>query len=133
MPAPGVPLSVPVPLPLSTNVTPAGSATPPIVRAAAGNPLVVTVKDPSVPTVNVVLAALVIAGAWLTFSVKACVPSGSTPFAAVKVSAYVPPVPPAGVPLKRAGAVAVVHERHARGQRPAHRRAPASGSRWSSR
>jgi hypothetical protein len=77
VPAPGVPVSVPVPLPLSTNETPAGSATPPRASAAAGNPLVVTVNDPSVPTVNVVLAALVIAGAWLTFSVKACVPSAA--------------------------------------------------------
>ena len=47
----------------------------------------VTVKDPAAPTVNVVLAALVIAGAWLTFSVKACVPFGRTPLAAVKVIA----------------------------------------------
>ncbi len=46
----------------------------------------VTVNDPAAPTVNVVLAALVIAGAWLTVSVKACVPSGRTPFAAVNVS-----------------------------------------------
>ena len=40
---------------------------------------------PGAPTVNVVLAALVIAGAWLTFSVKACVPFGSTPLVAVNV------------------------------------------------
>ena len=46
MPAAGVPLNVPVPLPLSTKVTPAGSATPPIASAGAGNPLVVTVNDP---------------------------------------------------------------------------------------
>ena len=54
---------MPVPLPLSTNSTPAGSATPPRDSAAAGNPLVVTVNDPKAPTVNVVLAALVIVGA----------------------------------------------------------------------
>ena len=63
MPAPGVPLSVPVPLPLSTNTSPAGSGAPPRVRDGAGNPLVVTVNDPAAPTVNVALAALVIAGA----------------------------------------------------------------------
>ena len=32
--------------------------------------MVVTVKLPAVPTVNVVLLALVIAGAWFTVSVK---------------------------------------------------------------
>jgi hypothetical protein len=45
----------------------------------------VTVNDPAVPTVNVVLLALVIAGAWFTVSVKVCVALGPTPFAAVKV------------------------------------------------
>ena len=39
-------------------------------------PVAVTVNDPAVPTVNVVLAALVNAGAWLTVSVKLCVASG---------------------------------------------------------
>ena len=73
-----------------------------------GNPVVVTVKLPGVPTVNAVAAALVMAGAWLTFSVKACDPFGRMPLVAVKVSARAPPVPAAGVPLKRAGAVAVV-------------------------
>ncbi len=55
--------------------------------AGAGNPLVVTVKLPGVPTVNAVAAALVMAGAWLTVSVKACTASVATPFAAVKVMA----------------------------------------------
>ena len=85
MPAAGVPLNVPVPLPLSTNVTPAGSVAPPSVRDGAGNPVVVTMKFPAAPIVNVVLAALVIAGAWRTFSVKACVAVGRTPLAAVKL------------------------------------------------
>ena len=51
-----------VPLPLSVNVTPVGSA-PVRVRVGLGVPVVVTVNDPAVPIVNVVLLALVIAGA----------------------------------------------------------------------
>src|SRR5262245_51373575 len=49
--------------------------------------------------VRVVVAALVIAGAWLIASVNACVAFGRTPFAAVNVMACAPPVPAAGVPL----------------------------------
>jgi hypothetical protein len=56
-----MPLSVPVPSPLSTNVRLNGNASPPRVIAGAGKPLVVTVKLPFVPTTNVVLLALVIA------------------------------------------------------------------------
>ena len=48
--------------------------------------MVVTVKLPAVPVVKVVLLALVIAGAWLTVSVKVWVALGVTPLAAVKVS-----------------------------------------------
>ena len=44
--------------------------------ADVGNPVVVTVKMPIVPVVNVVLSALVIAGAWSTVSVKLWVASG---------------------------------------------------------
>ena len=51
-----------VPLPLSLNVTRLGSA-PVSVSDGVGDPVVVTVKLPAVPTVNVVLLALVIAGA----------------------------------------------------------------------
>jgi hypothetical protein len=58
--------------------------------------VVVTVNVPAVPTVNVVLSALVMAGAWLTVSVKFWVASGVWPLAAVIVSANVPPVPAAG-------------------------------------
>ena len=47
---------------MATNVTPLGSA-PVSVRVGAGVPVVVTVKLPAVPAVNVVLLALVIAGA----------------------------------------------------------------------
>ena len=56
VPAAGVPLSVPVPLPLSVKVTTDGNATPPRARLGAGKPLVVTVNEPGVPTLNVVLA-----------------------------------------------------------------------------
>jgi len=63
VPAAGVPLRVPVPFPLSVNATPLGRATPPLVRADAGVPVVVTVNEPAVPTVKVVLFALVMAGA----------------------------------------------------------------------
>jgi hypothetical protein len=62
VPAAGVPLSVAVPLPLATNVTPVGSA-PVFVNDAVGVPVVVTVNVPVAPTVNVALFALGIAGA----------------------------------------------------------------------
>ena len=55
-------------------------------------------KLPAVPTVKVVLVALVIAGAWLTVRVKVWVALGVTPLAAVIVSVVVPAVPAAGVP-----------------------------------
>ena len=64
-----MPLSVAVPLPLSTNDTPLGRA-PLSVSAGVGKPVVVTVKLPAVPTVKVVLLALVMAGAWVTVRVK---------------------------------------------------------------
>jgi len=57
---------------LSTKVTPLGRA-PVSVRAGSGKPVVVIENDPAPPTENVVLAALVIAGAWSTVSVKVCV------------------------------------------------------------
>jgi hypothetical protein len=62
VPEAGVPLRVPVPFPLSLNVTPLGSA-PVSLSEGVGLPVVVTVKLPAVPTVNAVLFALVIAGA----------------------------------------------------------------------
>ena len=51
-----------VPLPLSTKVTRLGSV-PVSDKVGVGEPVVVTVKVPAVPTVNVVPAALAIAGA----------------------------------------------------------------------
>ena len=47
--------------------------------------MVVTVKVPAVPTVKVALAALVIAGAWLTVRVKVWVAALPTPLWAVMV------------------------------------------------
>ena len=61
MPAPGVPASVPVPLWLSVKVRPVGSV-PVSVRVGVGVPVVVIENVPAVPTVNVVLLALVITG-----------------------------------------------------------------------
>ena len=69
VPAAGVPLSVAVPLWLSANVTPLGRA-PASLRLAIGKPVVVTMKLPADPTVNVALLTLVMAGAWSTVRVK---------------------------------------------------------------
>jgi hypothetical protein len=56
--AAGVPLSVAVPLPLSVKVTPGGKA-PVSVKDGTGEPVLVIVKEPAEPTLNVVLLALV--------------------------------------------------------------------------
>src|SRR5437879_1209932 len=98
VPDAGVPFSVPVPFPLSVKVTPLGSG-PASTRAGGGKPVVITVNDAKVPSVNVVLVALVMAGASSTVSVKFCVALLPTPLLAVKVMEYVLPVPAAGVPL----------------------------------
>ena len=84
MPAAGVPASVAVPLPLSVNEMPPGRE-PVSVKVEAGKPLVVTEKVPAEPTVNVALAALVIAGGCPTMRMKDCVAFGATPLLAVIV------------------------------------------------
>ena len=87
VPDAGVPLSVAVPFPLFVKVTPLGSA-PDSVRDGVGDPVVVTVKLPAVPTVNVVLLALVIVGevcVALTVSVKIWLAGVPTPLLAVIV------------------------------------------------
>jgi hypothetical protein len=89
LPDAGVPLSLAVPFPLFTNVTPLGSV-PVSVSVGAGVPVVVTVRLPAVPTVNVVLLALVIAGATcavFTVRVKAWLAGLATPLVAVIVCA----------------------------------------------
>ena len=74
-----------MPSPLSTKVTPVGSAA--LGSAGVGNPVVVTVNVPNVPGERRA-AALVIVGTWAvaTVSMKLWVASGTTPLAAVIVS-----------------------------------------------
>jgi hypothetical protein len=60
----------------------------------------VTLNEPGVPTVSVVLFALVMAAAWFTVSMKFCVAAVPTPLLAVIVIGKAPAVPAAGVPLK---------------------------------
>lgn len=79
MPAAGVPLNTPV---VVFKVTPDGSV-PVLLNVGEGKPVAVTVKVPLVPTVNVALAPLVIAGAKSTDKVKFCVAFVPIPFAAV--------------------------------------------------
>ena len=52
---------------------------------AVGKPVAATVNDPAVPTVNVVLFALVMDGACWTVSVKLCVAFGEILLLAVIV------------------------------------------------
>ena len=59
VPAAGVPERAPL---LALKVTPVGRV-PASERVGVGDPLAVTVNEPAVPTVKVVLLALVIAGA----------------------------------------------------------------------
>jgi hypothetical protein len=96
------PLALGVPLKVAAlNVTPLGSA-PASVILGAGVPVAVTVNEPAVPSVKVVLLALVMAGACaagaFTVNVKSWVALGETPFDAVKTMGNVPLV--VGVPLK---------------------------------
>jgi hypothetical protein len=81
--AAGVPLSTPA----EVKVTPAGSV-PVSLKVGAGIPVAVAVNDPAAPTLNVVVAALVMVGAWVdwtTVSVKFWVAFGVTPLLAVMV------------------------------------------------
>ena len=63
VPPAGVPDNVAVPFALSVKVTPLGKVAPSSLNAGAGNPEVITVKELDAPSVNVMLPALVIAGA----------------------------------------------------------------------
>jgi hypothetical protein len=83
----GVPESVAVPSKLFTKLTPTGNAPLRVIDMLAfvGNPVVVTVKVPNEPWLNVVLFALVIAGGCWTVSVKLWVASGAMPLLALIV------------------------------------------------
>ncbi len=74
-----------MPLPLSVNVRPAGSA-PPCVIAANGKPSVVTVNVPPLPTVNVAVLALVNCGASSTVSMNDWTAGPPTPLEAERLS-----------------------------------------------
>jgi hypothetical protein len=75
---------MPVPFPLSVNVTPVGSV-PDSVSAGAGKPIVVTTKEEATCSVNVVPLPEVIAGPSLTVSVKVWTAFAATPLLAVMV------------------------------------------------
>src|SRR5580704_15221622 len=80
----GFPDSVPVPLPLSVNVTPDGSV-PDSAIDGVGVPTEVTVNVEEVNVGKLALAAEVMTGAVFTVNVKACVAFGVWPLAAVNV------------------------------------------------
>ena len=82
VPGSGVPLNRPA----ADNVTPAGNVPAVTLTVGAGKPVITTLNEPAVPTVKVVAFALVIAGAALTTTVKACVAFGSVPLVAVSVT-----------------------------------------------
>ncbi len=90
----GVPLSIPVAV---LNKTPVGNG-PVSVSVGAGNPVAVTMNVPSVPKVNDVLLALLIAATWFTVRMKLCVASALTPLCAVNDIGKIPLA--VGVPLK---------------------------------
>jgi hypothetical protein len=81
---------------LFVNVTPLGNpdgtqpAKPALLIVLTGSPVVVTVKLPAAPTVNVAWFALMIAGAslpgWSTVKVKVCVAFGEAALEAVRQS-----------------------------------------------
>ena len=89
-----------MPLPLLVKPTPVGSAPVWPIVVGTGNPLVVTVKVFAWPTVKVAALALVIVGGWFTVRVKGWPAGAPTPFVAVNVNAYAPPVAAAEVPLR---------------------------------
>ena len=94
-------MSVAVPSPLSVKVTPSGRA-PASVSDGVGAPVAATLNDPSVPTVNVTLFPLVMAGADVmafTVNVNVCCALGETPLLAIKVMLNGLPTAEEGVPL----------------------------------
>ena len=78
-PTAGVPASVAVPSPLSVKVTPPGRGELPIDSDGVGTPVVVTVNDPAVPSVKVVVVAEETVAGVLTVSVKVVVCEAAVP------------------------------------------------------
>jgi hypothetical protein len=72
------------------KVTPLGSLPEVRLNNGAGNPVAATVNDPDVPTVNVVLFALVKAGTISTASPNVWAAFVPTPLFAVIVRSYIP-------------------------------------------
>ena len=82
-----MPSTVAVPSPFGVKLIPDGSVPVKLTVALGIGGLVLTVKLANVPTTNVVLSALVIAGGGLfTNNVNACIASGAMPLVAVTVS-----------------------------------------------
>jgi len=102
VPAPGVPLKTPP----EVSVTPTGSA-PVSLNVGTGKPDAATWNVPAAPTAKAVLVPLVNTGVWSTVRVKLCVAFGVTPFCAVMVIEYTPPVVAPGVPLRTPPEVSV--------------------------
>ena len=86
MPAAGVPAMVAVPFPLSVKLSPEGNAALLSLMDGVGKAVVFTVKLNAVPTVALALAALVMAGAWLTVMTRLWVALVPTPLEAVMAS-----------------------------------------------
>src|SRR5947209_889865 len=98
VPAAGIPLSTAVE---ESKLTPFGSA-PLRLTVGGRKPRVVTANVPAVPTVNVLPAGLVNAGASATATTRSSTVSGAVPLLAVNRSTWKPPVPAAGVPIQTA-------------------------------
>lgn len=74
-----------VPSPLSVKLRPEGSV-PVLVMVGRGDPLVVMVLLPAVPTVKLAVLLLLNEGAWSTEMVRIWVALGLTPLLAVRLS-----------------------------------------------
>ncbi len=105
LPGAGVPARVAVPSPLSVKVTPLGSVVLSSLREGVGSLLVVTVKEPFVPMVNVVAAVLVTEGAIgkrgvMTTSAGVS-PAVATRTSVAELSTKLAPAPPPPPPPSR--------------------------------
>ena len=93
------PARVALPFPVLVRVTPAGSEA--AENVGAGNPLALTVRLKAFPTLPALPSTLVMAGAWSTVSVNACLTSPDVLVAVNFTLEYTRPVrrpacPPAG-------------------------------------